>query len=85
MWQLAAAIQRVQICAVWLDCRERFGSSENWTPHATLYLEDAPEVCRALPLVLKEFSQFQGRIEALLLYEFFPTRFLGRFPLKGIQ
>lgn len=66
-----------------LECKERFGSSENWTPHATLYLEDAPSVCRALPLVLERFSQFQGSVESLLVYEFFPTRFLGRFLLKA--
>ncbi len=68
-----------------LECKERFGSSENWTPHATLYLEDAPQVCRALPLVLERFSQFQGSVESLLVYELFPTRFLGRFPLKAAQ
>ena len=38
-------------------------------------LIDQPEtIYRALPVLMEDFSAFQGRVHALHLYEFFPTR-----------
>lgn len=64
-----------------LACRERFGASENWTPHTTLLIDDPPELCRAMPLALEAFEEFQGWVERLSLYEFFPAGLISRCTL----
>lgn len=64
-----------------LACKERFGGSENWTPHTTLLIEEPLEVCRAMPLALEAFEEFQGRVESLSLYEFFPAGLICRYAL----
>lgn len=61
-----------------LTCRERFGASENWTPHTTLLIDEPSELCRAMPLALEAFEEFQGRVESLSLYEFFPAGLICR-------
>ena len=57
-----------------LKLKERFGDSYNWTPHTTMLIDNPEEIYKALPVVMENFSAFQGRITALHLYEFFPTR-----------
>lgn len=57
-----------------LVLKERFGGSDNWTPHTTMLI-DAPDVIlKAIPAVLGEFSSFRGKVTTLHLYEFWPTR-----------
>lgn len=57
-----------------LNLKERFGSSDNWTAHTTMLI-DEPEIIRAaLPHLLREFSAFRGQIAQLHLYEFQPPR-----------
>ena len=57
-----------------LTLKEVFGSSRDWTAHTT-FIIDTPEVIyKALPAVMQEFSAFGGKVNALHLYEFFPTR-----------
>lgn len=65
-----------------LVCKEYFGDSENWTPHTTLLIEDPSEICRAMPLALEAFEEFQGRVEGLSLYEFFPAGLICRCTLE---
>ncbi|MBE6616960.1 MAG: 2'-5' RNA ligase family protein [Ruminococcaceae bacterium] len=57
-----------------LKLKEMFGSSYNWTPHTTMLIDNPDTIYKALPFVMKKFSAFKGRITALHLYEFFPTR-----------
>ena len=57
-----------------LSLKERFGREFGWTPHATLLIDDRERVLAALPIALKEFRSFAGRVAYLHLYEFFPTR-----------
>lgn len=39
------------------------------------YDDDNPDtIYKALPLVMNEFSAFDGKVTSLHLYEFFPTR-----------
>ena len=45
-----------------------------WTPHVTLLIDESTTICEALPLVLKSFSPFVGRIIRLHLCAFWPTR-----------
>lgn len=57
-----------------LTLKERFGASWNWTPHTTLLLDQPERTARAVPLALDGFTAFQGRIETLLFYGFWPAR-----------
>ena len=45
-----------------------------WTPHVTLLIDEPETVCNALPLLLKSFRPFAGRITRLHLCAFWPTR-----------
>ena len=57
-----------------LELKERFGDSYDWTPHTTMIIDNPDTIFEALPLVMKEFTAFAGKIASLHLYEFFPTR-----------
>lgn len=57
-----------------LKLKERFGDSYNWTPHTTMLIDNPDEIYKALPVVMRSFSAFKGRITSLHLYEFFPAR-----------
>jgi 2'-5' RNA ligase len=53
-----------------------------WTPHATLWIDEPENILRALPIAAEQFRHLDARIDRLCLYEFFPTRFIGSFPLR---
>ena len=57
-----------------LKIKELFGSSFNWTPHTTMLMDEQSSILKALPIALQEFSAFKGKVTALHLYEFWPTR-----------
>ena len=57
-----------------LKLKENFGDSFDWTAHTTMLIDQPETVCRALPILMEDFTAFQGRVNALHLYEFFPTR-----------
>jgi 2'-5' RNA ligase len=67
-----------------LDLRRRFSDSadrRDWTPHVTV-LKDRPEtVLKAVPLLAELFSRHAGRVVAVSLYQFQPTRFITRIAL----
>ena len=47
-------------------------------------LIDEPEnIQKAVPLVMKEFSSFNGKVTNLHLYEFWPTRHILTVHLEG--
>jgi 2'-5' RNA ligase len=53
-----------------------------WVAHTTL-LMDEPEVIQcAIPVVTQHFKPFRARIENIGVYEFFPERKIGVFPLR---
>ena len=57
-----------------IELKERFCDSYNWTPHTTMLIDNPDTIYKALPLVMNEFSAFDGKVTSLHLYEFFPTR-----------
>jgi 2'-5' RNA ligase len=59
-----------------LDLKENFGESYNWTPHTTMLIDKPDVIYRALPFVAHDFKGFEGRIESIYLYEFWPTRYI---------
>ena len=66
-----------------LELKERFGDSYDWTPHTTMIIDDPDTIFEALPLVMKEFTAFEGKVTSLHLYEFFPTRHILTVDLEG--
>lgn len=55
---------------------EDFADGLGWTPHTTMLIDDQETILKALPYVAENFKSFTGRIEAISLYEFWPTRFI---------
>ena len=65
-----------------LALRERFGPVHGWTAHTTLLIDQPENVLRAAPAALAGLTSFEGRVERLWLYEFFPARFISEYPLS---
>ena len=63
--------------------KEKFGPSFDWAPHTTMLIDELDNIQQALPLVVKEFSSFHGKVTCLHLYEFWPTRHILTVPLGG--
>lgn len=57
-------------------------NSRGWTAHATLLIDDAENIQRALPIVAQNFQQLKAKVQSLSLYEFFPTRLIAKYNLK---
>jgi len=53
-----------------------------WTAHATLLIDEPEKVTAAIPIAAAHFEPWNARIEAVSLYEFFPTRFITRCILQ---
>lgn len=56
-------------------------SGQDWTAHATLWIDESPVILKALPLIAGHFSSIRARVERISLYEFWPTRFIARYDL----
>ncbi|MDD3242566.1 MAG: 2'-5' RNA ligase family protein [Eubacteriales bacterium] len=59
-----------------------FAGSYDWTPHTTLLIDDQPAICAALPAAAQAFTPFTAHLDALSLYEFYPTRFIALKKLR---
>lgn len=56
------------------DCGNGY---HNWAAHATLLIDEPEIIYKALPIVIENFRPFRARIESIMLYEFFPARFIS--------
>jgi 2'-5' RNA ligase len=56
------------------DLKDNFGQRATWTPHTTMLIDEPRKVHAALPIVGEQFKSFQGKVQNLHLYEFWPTR-----------
>lgn len=63
-----------------LDLHKEFDSdsanSFNWVPHVTILIDEQDNIQKALPIVSENFSTFNGYIESISIYEFYPSRFV---------
>ena len=63
-----------------LNLQEPFNSNYpnnfNWVAHTTMILDEPEVIQKSLPIVAENFSSFSGYIESIVLYEFFPSRFI---------
>ncbi len=55
-------------------CEKAPDPQRPWTPHVTLLIDEPATVCQALPMLLKVFHPFVGRITGLHLCAFWPKR-----------
>ena len=62
--------------------RDCINNSEGWTPHATILIDEAENIQKALSLVAQDFQQLHAKVESVQLYEFFPTRFIAECDLQ---
>ena len=63
-------------------CETNPAQQREWTPHVTLLIDEPSTICEALPVVLKSFKPFVGRITRLHLCAFWPTREILSIELK---
>ena len=63
-------------------CETDPDQQRSWTPHVTLLIDEPSTICEALPVVLKSFNPFVGRITRLHLCAFWPTREILSIGLK---
>lgn len=54
-----------------------------WTPHATIIMDEAETIRKALPIVTDVFHPFLGKITKLHLCAFWPTREILMAELNG--
>jgi len=70
-------------CSELKRLKEVFGTDPNWHPHTTMFLSDDGGAMKAKEVLDADFTPFTAMITAVELYEFFPSRFLGRVELEG--
>jgi 2'-5' RNA ligase len=63
--------------------KEKFGPSFDWTPHTTMLIDEPENIRQALPMVVRDFASFWGKVTCLHLYEFWPTRPILTVALTG--
>ncbi|MFT4004391.1 MAG: 2'-5' RNA ligase [Lacrimispora sp.] len=56
------------------NLKKDFGESYNWTPHTTMLIDKPENIYAALPVLAESFKSFQGSIQNIHLYEFWPSR-----------
>jgi 2'-5' RNA ligase len=62
------------------------GESEDgfpWVAHTTLLMDEPEAVQRAVPVAAKHFTPFRATVESVGVYEFFPERRIGEYPLRA--
>ncbi len=65
-----------------LKLKEYFGDSFDWTPHTTMLIDEAEIIYKAIPIVAESFQAFQGQVQNIHLYEFWPTRHILTLSLE---
>lgn len=53
-----------------------------WVAHTTLLMDEPETILRAIPAAVKLFEPFRATIESIGVYEFFPERRIGVYPLR---
>jgi 2'-5' RNA ligase len=53
-----------------------------WVAHTTLFMDEPDAVLRAVPVAAKYFAPMSATVESVGVYEFFPERRIGVYPLR---
>ncbi len=54
-----------------------------WVAHTTLLMDEPGAIQRAVPVAAQSFTPFRAAVESIGVYEYFPERKIGVYPLKG--
>ena len=72
-----------KLAALHDSCETHPDPQKPWTPHVTLLIDEPETVSAAVPLLVKSFRPFVGRITRLHLCAFWPTREIVTAELTG--
>ena len=64
-------------------CASETSQGYPWTPHTTILIDEPETVCAALPVLIKSFYPFGGKVTRLHLCAFWPTREIASVELSG--
>ena len=64
-------------------CRSGMPEQHPWTPHTTVLIDEPDIIHAALPVFIRSFVPFIGKITRLHLCAFWPTREVAAFNLAG--
>jgi len=53
-----------------------------WVAHTTLLMDEPDAILRAIPVAAKYFTPLLATVESVGVYEFFPERKIGVYPLR---
>lgn len=54
----------------------------NWVAHTTLLIDEPESIHRAVRIVAQSFRPIVARVHTVILYEFFPSKYIGSFRLQ---
>ncbi len=72
-----------ELAALREACKPDAPEKYPWTPHATILIDEPDIVCAAIPILMKSFVPFAGKITRLHLCAFWPTREIAAEELTG--
>ena len=64
-------------------CKPETPEQYPWTPHVSILIDEPEVVHAAIPVLVKSFVPFVGKITRLHLCAFWPTREIGAAELSG--
>ena len=63
-----------ELAALREACKPDMPEKYPWTPHATILIDEPDIICAAVPILMKSFVPFVGKITRLHLCAFWPAR-----------
>ena len=54
-----------------------------WVAHTTLLMDEPEAIRRAVPIAAEAFVPFRARVVSVGVYEYFPERIIGVYPLEA--
>ena len=72
-----------ELAALREACKPDTPEEYPWTPHATILIDEPAIVCAAVPVLIRSFVPFTGKITRLHLCAFWPAREIAAAELAG--
>lgn len=72
-----------ELIALQEACKPDTPENYPWTPHATILIDEPDIICAAIPILVKSFVPFAGKITRLHLCAFWPAREIAAADLTG--
>ena len=79
----AAPERNTGLDALQAACESHDPKDYPWTPHATILIDEPENVYAALPVLMRSFTPFIGRLERLHLGSFWPAKEIETAELRG--